>query len=161
MINFIISGMLGHLASAHKEKKPRQNPIQSVHDGKKPISCKKCHQFFKSEQRLAAHITLIHEEKKPFGVNDSFETNLKTFENNWDKDESMSSCESENDGFLEDVADLLIEKSLASPVSKKFSRGTPGRKKFQAPLLALRLFSLHTGNLQRTVKQLEDGRTVS
>ena len=31
---------------------------------------------------------------------------------------------------------------------------------FKAPLLALRLYSLHSGNLQRTVKQLEDGRTV-
>ena len=31
---------------------------------------------------------------------------------------------------------------------------------FQAPLLALRLFSLHSGELTRTVKQLEDGRTV-
>ena len=130
---FLLPGMLGHLASAHKEKKPKQNPIQSVHDGKKPFSCKKCHQSFKSEQRLTAHITLIHEEKKPFGVNDSFETNLKTFENNWDKDESMSSCESENDGFLEDVADKFIEENLASPVpkNKKFSKGTPGRKKFQ------------------------------
>ena len=27
-------------------------------------------------------------------------------------------------------------------------------------MLALRLYSLHSGNLQRTVKQLEDGRTV-
>ena len=34
------------------------------------------------------------------------------------------------------------------------------RKVFEAPLLALRLFSLHSGNIQRTVKQLEDGRTV-
>ena len=31
---------------------------------------------------------------------------------------------------------------------------------FQAPLLALRLFSLHSGELTTTVKQLEDGRTV-
>ena len=31
---------------------------------------------------------------------------------------------------------------------------------FQAPLLALRLFSIHSGELTRTVKQLEDGRTV-
>ena len=31
---------------------------------------------------------------------------------------------------------------------------------FKAPLLALRLYSLNSGNLQRTVKQLEDGRTV-
>jgi len=32
---------------------------------------------------------------------------------------------------------------------------------WQAPLLALRLYSLHSGNLQRTVKQLEDGRTLA
>jgi hypothetical protein len=30
----------------------------------------------------------------------------------------------------------------------------------QAPLHALRLYSLESGGLQRTVKQLEDGRTV-
>ena len=120
-------GMLGHLASAHKGKK-RQNPIQSVHDGKKPFSCKKCRQSFKSEQRLTAHITLIHEEKKPFGVNDSFRD---VGENNLDKDENMSSCESDNDDFLEGVADKLIEESLASPVSKKSSKGKQGQKKFK------------------------------
>jgi len=32
---------------------------------------------------------------------------------------------------------------------------------WQAPLLALRLYSLHSGHLQRTVKQLEDGRTLA
>jgi len=32
---------------------------------------------------------------------------------------------------------------------------------WQAPLLALRLFSIHTGELTRTVKQLEDGRTLA
>merc|ERR1712223_452479 len=32
---------------------------------------------------------------------------------------------------------------------------------WQAPLLALRLFSLHSGVLTRTVKQLEDGRTLA
>ena len=36
-------------------------------DAENPFQCKKCGEDFKSGERLIAHVTLVHEEKKPFG----------------------------------------------------------------------------------------------
>ena len=58
--------ILGHETTVHEEKIPITPKILKRKD-ENPFQCNKCGEGFKSGERLIAHVTLVHEEKKPFG----------------------------------------------------------------------------------------------
>ena len=140
--------VLGHETTVHKEKIPitpkilRRKTNNQNSDAENPFQCNKCGENFKSGERLKAHVTLVHEERKPFGsmlddscisesgINESFNDENKSKIIS-EEEEIISGDEinSEDEIMSEHYEDSDVENvEIDPPVLKKVGLKKPLKK---------------------------------